>query len=120
MQVIQLCLPIFQALLYTDYVCQAPFSIRNPKNSQLLYRPNRAGETPYNMDAGNQRPILSLIFGARRLNTNEDSENILGYNLYSSALADILTEPSLSMPITVGLYAKWGSGKSFLLGEQWV
>ncbi|ERL90464.1 hypothetical protein D910_07813 [Dendroctonus ponderosae] len=51
----------------------------------------------------------------RRLNTNEDNENMLGYDLYSSALADILSEPSLSMPITVGLYAKWGSGKSFLL-----
>ncbi len=55
------------------------------------------------------------MFGARRLNANEDSENILGYDLYSSALSDMLTEPSLSMPIAVGLYAKWGSGKSFLL-----
>ena len=76
------------------------------------------------------------MFGARKLNTNEDTENMLGYDLYGSALADILTEPSLSMPITVniirstmvttttsfittitqvGLYAKWGSGKSFLL-----
>jgi ankyrin repeat-rich membrane spanning protein len=52
-----------------------------------------------------------------RLNANEDGENILGYDLYSSALADILTEPALTMPITVGLYAKWGSGKSFLLGK---
>jgi ankyrin repeat-rich membrane spanning protein len=51
------------------------------------------------------------------LNANEDGENILGYDLYSSALADILTEPALTMPITVGLYAKWGSGKSFLLGK---
>lgn len=42
---------------------------------------------------------------------------MLGYELYSSALADMLSEPSLSMPITVGLYAKWGSGKSFLLGK---
>lgn len=42
---------------------------------------------------------------------------MLGYDLYSSALADILSEPSLSMPITVGLYAKWGSGKSFLLNK---
>ena len=58
---------------------------------------------------------IGQVFGARKLNTNEDSENMLGYDLYSSALADILTEPSLSMPITVGLYAKWGSGKSFLL-----
>ncbi|KAB0794943.1 hypothetical protein PPYR_11782 [Photinus pyralis] len=91
--------------------------LRNPKNSQLLYRPNRAGETPYNIDISNPKTILGQIFGARRLNTNEDNENMLGYDLYSSALADILSEPSLSMPITVGLYAKWGSGKSFLLNK---
>jgi ankyrin repeat-rich membrane spanning protein len=91
--------------------------LRNPKHSQLLYRPNRAGETPYNIDINHQKTILGQIFGARRLNTNEDNENMLGYDLYSSALADILSEPSLSMPITVGLYAKWGSGKSFLLNK---
>eukprot|EP00092_Neocalanus_flemingeri_P001634 GFUD01001744.1.p1 GENE.GFUD01001744.1~~GFUD01001744.1.p1 ORF type:complete len:1748 (+),score=397.63 GFUD01001744.1:305-5548(+) len=89
--------------------------LRNPKHSQLLYKPNRAGETPYNIDISNQKTILGQVFGARKLNTNEDTENMLGYDLYGSALADILTEPSLSMPITVGLYAKWGSGKSFLL-----
>ncbi|XP_037785034.1 kinase D-interacting substrate of 220 kDa B-like isoform X1 [Penaeus monodon] len=89
--------------------------LRNPKNSQLLYRPNRSGETPYNIDLSNQKTILGQIFGARRLNTNEDNENMLGYDLYSSSMADILSEPSLSMPISVGLYAKWGSGKSFLI-----
>ena len=46
-----------------------------------------------------------------------DGENLLGYEIYSSSLADILSEPSLITPITVGLYAKWGSGKSFLLGK---
>ncbi|XP_043269211.1 kinase D-interacting substrate of 220 kDa B isoform X3 [Venturia canescens] len=91
--------------------------LRNPKNSQLLYRPNRQGETPYNIDFKHPKTILGQIFGARRLNTNEDNENMLGYDLYSSALADILSEPSLSTPITVGLYAKWGSGKSFLLNK---
>ncbi|XP_046390035.1 kinase D-interacting substrate of 220 kDa B isoform X2 [Ischnura elegans] len=91
--------------------------LRNPKNSQLLYRPNRASETPYNIDMSHQKTILSQIYGARRLNTSEDSEAMLGYDLYSSALADILSEPSLSLPITVGLYARWGSGKSFLLSK---
>ncbi|XP_067132401.1 kinase D-interacting substrate of 220 kDa B isoform X2 [Centruroides vittatus] len=91
--------------------------LRNPKNSQLLYRPNRAGETPYNIDTNQHRSILAQIFGARRLNTNEDNENLLGYDLYGCALADILSEPTLSMPICVGLYAKWGSGKSFLLNK---
>lgn len=56
-----------------------------------------------------------LLILAGRLNTNEDNENMLGYDLYSSSMADILSEPSLSMPISVGLYAKWGSGKSFLI-----
>ena len=75
------------------------------------------GETPYNLDKDKGKPILGELFGTRRLNTNEDSEEMYGYDLYSSSLANILTEPSLAMPITVGLYAKWGSGKSFLLGK---
>lgn len=91
--------------------------LRNPKNSQLLYRANKAGETPYGLDNSHQKTILGQVFGARRLNTNEDSEGMLGYELYSSALADVLSEPTLTTPITVGLYAKWGSGKSFLLAK---
>ena len=39
----------------------------------------------------------------------------MGYEVYTSALADVLCEPSLAMPLTVGMYARWGSGKSFVL-----
>ncbi|KAJ3606221.1 hypothetical protein NHX12_025741 [Muraenolepis orangiensis] len=80
----------------------AELLLRNPKDGRLLYRPNRAGETPYNIDCSHQKSILTQIFGAR-------------YDLYSSALADILSEPTMQPPICVGLYAQWGSGKSFLL-----
>ncbi|KAK3576078.1 hypothetical protein CHS0354_014082 [Potamilus streckersoni] len=90
--------------------------LRNPRNSRLLYKPNKAGETPYSIDAFHQNQILAQIHGHRKLNAN-DGENLLGYDIYSSALADILSEPTLNTPITVGLYAKWGSGKSFLLGK---
>ena len=38
-----------------------------------------------------------------------------GYDRYSSIIADVLCQPALSTPITVGLFAKWGSGKSFIL-----
>lgn len=89
--------------------------LRNPSHGQLLYRPNRDGETPYTIDLRHQKPLLSQVYGANRLNTNEDNEDILGYDLYSSTLADMLSAPSVSMPITVGLYARWGSGKNFLL-----
>lgn len=89
--------------------------LANPKNSKYLYKPNKKGETPHKIDASNPKSILTQIFGARQLNMTEDS--ILGYDLYSSAIAEILSEPSLHTPITVGLYAKWGSGKSFLLSQ---
>lgn len=32
----------------------------------MLYRPNRAGETPYNIDLSHQKTILGQIFGARK------------------------------------------------------
>jgi len=37
--------------------------------------------------------------------------------MYSSTIADVLSEPTLHTPITVGLFARWGSGKSVLLGR---
>nr|XP_010962357.1 PREDICTED: kinase D-interacting substrate of 220 kDa [Camelus bactrianus] len=93
----------------------AELLLRNPKDGRLLYRPNKAGETPYNIDCSHQKSILTQIFGARHLSPTETGGDVLGYDLYSSALADILSEPTMQPPICVGLYAQWGSGKSFLL-----
>ncbi|XP_077594925.1 kinase D-interacting substrate of 220 kDa B-like isoform X1 [Stigmatopora nigra] len=93
----------------------AELLLRNPKDGRLLYRPNKAGETPYNIDCSHQKSILTQIFGARHLSPSESDGDLLGYDLYSSALADILSEPTMRPPICVGLYAQWGSGKSFLL-----
>jgi ankyrin repeat-rich membrane spanning protein len=39
--------------------------LRNPKHSQLLYRPNKNGETPYNLDMKHNKTILGQIFGQR-------------------------------------------------------
>lgn len=93
----------------------AELLLRNPKDGRLLYRPNKSGETPYNIDCSHQKSILTQIFGARHLSPSDSDGDMLGYDLYSSALADILSEPTMQPPICVGLYAQWGSGKSFLL-----
>ncbi|XP_063040200.1 kinase D-interacting substrate of 220 kDa isoform X1 [Engraulis encrasicolus] len=93
----------------------AELLLRNPKDGRLLYRPNKEGETPYNIDCTHQKSILTQIFGAKHLSPSETDGDMLGYDLYSSALADILSEPTMQPPICVGLYAQWGSGKSFLL-----
>lgn len=58
--------------------------------------------------------LLSLSL-SEHLSPTESDGDMLGYDLYSSALADILSEPTMQPPICVGLYAQWGSGKSFLL-----
>ncbi|KAK3563407.1 hypothetical protein QTP86_026229, partial [Hemibagrus guttatus] len=93
----------------------AELLLRNPKDGRLLYKPNKQGETPYNIDCTHQKSILTQIFGAKHLSPTECDGDMLGYDLYSSALADILSEPTMQPPICVGLYAQWGSGKSFLL-----
>uniref|UniRef100_A0A183G6F0 ANK_REP_REGION domain-containing protein n=1 Tax=Heligmosomoides polygyrus TaxID=6339 RepID=A0A183G6F0_HELPZ len=89
--------------------------LANPSDSRLLYRPNRIGQTPYSIDQANPQPILPLIFGP--IDAEQQMDTMLGYDVYSNVLADIVCEPSLSLPLTVGLYAKWGSGKSVLLAK---
>lgn len=44
----------------------AELLLRNPKDGRLLYRPNKAGETPYNIDCSHQKSILTQIFGASK------------------------------------------------------
>ncbi|VDM39612.1 unnamed protein product [Toxocara canis] len=90
--------------------------LANPSDSRLLYRPNRLGQTPYSIDQNNPQPILPLIFGPVDSETHLDT--MLGYDVYSNVLADIVCEPNLTLPLTIGLYAKWGSGKSLLLAKM--
>lgn len=83
----------------------------NPSDSKLLYRLNKMGQTPYSIDQESSAPILPSIFGP--IGTDMDLKNVLGYDAYSDVLADVVCEPNLSLPLTIGLYAKWGSGLFF-------
>ena len=38
----------------------------NPKDRRLLYKPNKAGETPYQVDASHQKSILTQVSGNRK------------------------------------------------------
>eukprot|EP00054_Salpingoeca_dolichothecata_P030733 m.252913 g.252913 ORF g.252913 m.252913 type:complete len:1009 (+) comp26712_c0_seq1:93-3119(+) len=49
------------------------------------------------------------------LDDRPDGPDCLGYSKYAIALADVLCSGFTSLPVTVGIYAKWGSGKSFLM-----
>ena len=39
------------------------------------------------------------------------TEELLGHNVYATSLAELLCEPSLELPLTVGIYSRWGSSK---------
>ena len=41
--------------------------LRNPKDGRLLYRPNKSGETPYNIDASKDKSILTQVLGTSKL-----------------------------------------------------
>lgn len=45
---------------------------------------------------------------------NETSTDLLGFDYLSAALVEVVTEPRL-LPVTVGVFGDWGSGKSSLL-----
>ena len=90
--------------------------LSRPKDARLLYRPNAAGETPYSIDQSSPQPLLPTILGP--MESQAETDAMMGYDIYSNVIADILCEPSLNLPLTLGLYAKWGSGKSFLLNKM--
>ena len=45
---------------------------------------------------------------------NETAEDLLGFRLHSDLVREIVTDPAL-LPVTVGLFGDWGSGKSSVM-----
>lgn len=74
--------------------------LTNPKNSQLLYKPNKLQETPYNIDMSYNKTILGQIFGAR--------EYLISFflNIYSGCKKIFLLTC-----ISLTQYSKWAEGK---------
>ena len=44
----------------------------------------------------------------------ETSEDLLGYSVHASLLKEIVSDEK-NLPLTIGLYGDWGSGKSSIL-----
>ncbi|XP_066287412.1 kinase D-interacting substrate of 220 kDa B-like [Branchiostoma lanceolatum] len=88
-------------------------------NSDLLHVKNKAGLTVENVAGDDMK--FTLMGAAKRVGSlKSDShfeEDSLGYWVYAKTVADILTDESTTMPITVGIYARWGAGKSFILNQ---
>ncbi len=66
--------------------------IHKPKNFKYkeIYRTNIINDQPYGTD-------------------------FLGYDKYAKSLANILLSEQIELPISVGIFSSWGTGKTFLL-----
>ena len=55
------------------------------------------------------------IYRTNIINDQPYGEDLLGYDLYAKELSKILLEDQLTLPISVGVFSSWGTGKTFLL-----
>jgi hypothetical protein len=51
------------------------------------------------------------------VNDQPRGEDGLNYTDYANAFGLMLSDTRISLPITIGIYSSWGTGKSFLLGK---
>ncbi len=59
-----------------------------------------------------QFPRVGNVGGAA---ADRGTEDQLGFTLYVEAFADLIESPNTVLPLTIGIYGVWGTGKSFLL-----
>ncbi|MCB9136052.1 MAG: TIR domain-containing protein [Anaerolineales bacterium] len=59
-------------------------------------------------------PTIPLDFAHNDRPTGKDQ---LDYQSYARAFAQVLASPHTKPPLTIGLYASWGMGKSFLMNK---
>lgn len=56
--------------------------------------------------------LLSFVFFTGMAEDDKrQAEDLLGHNVYATPLAELLCEPSLELPVNVGVYSRWGSSK---------
>ncbi len=57
----------------------------------------------------------NIYITVRSLADNPSSIDLLGYEDYAKALADFISSPKTGKPLTIGIDAKWGMGKTTLM-----
>jgi GH25 family lysozyme M1 (1,4-beta-N-acetylmuramidase)/Cdc6-like AAA superfamily ATPase len=84
------------------------------------------GKTDLNVFNGSLEELRRFASGASEagklrlnfaLNDRPQGPDRLDYEKYADAFAQVLSGQYTQTPLTVGIYASWGMGKSFLLGK---
>jgi len=83
----------------------------NKQDTHITENTTNINENTTNDKHGTARKYTSII------NDQPLGEDYLNYTDYAKAFGSLVSDDKISLPITVGIYAKWGAGKSFLLGK---
>ncbi len=86
----------------------APESIDVSQTAVHANEPSSSSSLP-------ERPEEKIVDGMA--NDRPKGEDRLGYTAYAKAFAQVLTSKHTNPPLTIGIYAAWGMGKSFLLSK---
>jgi hypothetical protein len=81
---------------------------------------NSGSTQPVNLHPEEKDPFVQFVETNRRLASVTDhptGPDKLNFKKYADAFADLITNPDVNTPLTVGIFGEWGSGKSFLMGK---
>jgi len=110
-------------------ISQAPKTYNYGYGRVVLASPSLQSDTPIFKDVPSQTTPPSnqqtaTDAGPSFVETNKRAKVIidqpsgpdkLNITRYANAFAELITNPEMNTPITIGIYGQWGSGKSFLM-----
>ena len=59
--------------------------------------------------------VFKNIYRTNVVNDQPFGDDLLGYDKYARTLSYILLNEEIELPISVGIFSSWGTGKTFLL-----
>jgi len=78
-------------------------------------KPKEGTDTPSNARQKLPSPAGLTEIATRALADTPSSVDLLGFEVYAKALADFIRNPNTDKPLTIGIDAPWGMGKTTLM-----
>ncbi|MCP4429030.1 MAG: hypothetical protein GY803_31480, partial [Chloroflexi bacterium] len=101
---------------FWQFTDQAPGAIYGVSDNVGLNFFNGTVEELYAFATTGAPPVETDLLSFA-LNDRPGGPDRLGYDDYARAFAQVIGSPHTKTPLTIGIYAAWGMGKSFLLGK---